>query len=99
MLRRAALAALTIVVPVLLVLGAMEIVLRLDPTLISLDLLERFPVRLRSEIAGRLNLPTGEDYMRIASAERYDKGPDLLIPRPDVRYPWPVDAADLNAGS
>lgn len=80
-------------------LVVIEIVLRLFPALISEAALSRFPDSLRTTVAKRLQLPTEEESIVIASADRFDGGPpiDLLPPNRFVRKP--TDRVDREAGA
>jgi len=86
-------------IPVLLILGLAEALLRLSPSLIGLALLERFPDRLKSEIATTLGLPSKAAYNIIASASRQDNGSDLYLPLPNASYFTPAEPADKAAGA
>ena len=88
-----------IAIVAVVLLGIPEVVFRLFPSLISLSVLDRMHPDLRSEIAGRLDLPVASDYAVIPSAERFDEGPDLFLMRPDQVYFRPLDPIDKAFGA
>jgi len=81
------------------VLLVAEILLRVAPSLISVEALSKFPGPLRTTVARRLNLPTNEDAAVIASAERHDGGPPIRYTAPDRTFRLLVDPADRDAGA
>lgn len=97
-MRNVLVGAATLLVTVLLMLGVVEIVLRLSPSLIGVPILERLHPGIRGEIAGRLGLTTEADRLVLRSAERSDGGPDLFLHLPNRRYVTGVDEADIEAG-
>ena len=97
---RKALVTLTALLLVSLVtLAALELVLRMFPSLVSVSVIDRMHPDLRTEIAARLNLPVQEDYAIIPSAERMDRGPDIYMLKPERAYFRPVDLVDRAAGA
>jgi hypothetical protein len=80
-------------------LAAMEVVLRLVPSLMSVAVIERMHPDLRTAIAAQLKLPVAEDHIVIASEERSDKGPNLYITKPDRDYFRPADPIDHDFGA
>lgn len=88
----------TVLITVVVMLLAVEGILRAMPSLIDIAVLERFEPKLRGEIAGRLGLATRNDGMLISTEMRSDGGPDLVLPLPNRRYVKRVDGADLAAG-
>lgn len=98
-MRRILLGITAVVIPLLLVFAVAEMALRIQPSLIGVALLDRFPASLKSEIAGRLGLPTGADFRLVSSAERFDKGPDLFLPKPNSQSMLPPEVADAAAGA
>jgi hypothetical protein len=88
-----------ILVAVLVSLGGAEALLRGFPSLISIDILQRFHEDLRTPIATRLGYPTGGDMRVLSSAERGDGGPPLDIYRPGRRYVALADPADVTTGA
>lgn len=98
-MRRLLLGITAIVIPLILVLAVAEVALRIQPSLIGVALLDRFPTNLKSEIASRLGLPTGADFRLVPSAERFDKGPDLFLPKPNSQSMLPPEVADAALGA
>lgn len=88
-----------VVSQVAVILGIAETILRLSPTLVSPAFLDRYPAVLKAEIAKKINLPTGVDYIQIPSHQRMDKGVDLFLSRPNTTYFTPADATDAAAGA
>ncbi len=97
-MREALVRLVTVLVTALLMLGVVEIALRVSPSLIGVAILERFHPSLRTEIAGRLGLSTEADRYVLRSAERSDGGPDIFMHLPNRRYVTAVDEADMEAG-
>jgi hypothetical protein len=94
---KATISIATIQVAACLVLA--EIVLRIHPAFISPAFLARFPSTLKSDVAQSIGLPTGAGQVRISSAERSDKGVDILLAKPLSTYLAPADSADAQAGA
>ena len=94
-MREAVVRLVTVLVTAALMLGVVEIALRVAPSLIGVAILERFHPSLRAEIAGRLGLSTEADRYVLRSAERSDGGPDIFMHRPNRRYVTAVDEADM----
>jgi hypothetical protein len=90
---------LVLLIPVILVLAMAEVLLRLNPSLIGLALLDRFPAALKSSIASSLGLPSKTEYDVIPSASRHDKGSDLYLALPNASYFTPAEPADKVAGA
>jgi hypothetical protein len=88
-----------ITVPAVVLLIGIEVLLRLQPSLISQAFLDRFHPRLKGEVAALLNLGTRADFNVIASSERGDKGPELVLDKANQTYFVAADAADREAGS
>jgi hypothetical protein len=83
----------------LIVLILIEVILRLMPSLISVPILAYFPSPLRQHIAGRLSLPSINDYTVIDTAERFDHGPPLYHPAPNSMFVTVRDPADIALGA
>ena len=90
--------AAVILVAVLVPLGGAEALLRSFPSLISIDILQRFHEDLRTPIAIRLGYPTNKDMRLVPSEERGDGGPPLHIYQPGRRYVALADPVDVAAG-
>lgn len=73
-MKRIAFGFIVVLLPISLVLVGAELMLRAFPSLISLPILDRFPVELKREVAQRLELPSTDDFRIISSAERTDRG-------------------------
>jgi hypothetical protein len=67
--------------PVIIVVGSLEVALRLMPELIPIDLLQHFHEEMRLKVAVQLDLPNRSD---IQPVERDDGGPLLKKYRPNV---------------
>jgi hypothetical protein len=91
--------AVTLLITVVICLGIAEAALRLMPSLVGISLLHRMEPELRTEIAGRLGLPTAAERVRFASADRTDGGPDIFLYKPDWPYFNPVDPEDAAYGA
>ncbi|MGI9415485.1 MAG: hypothetical protein ACR2PM_17550, partial [Hyphomicrobiales bacterium] len=98
-MRQFAIRLVVFAITIAVMLGVAEGVLRLVPSLIDVAVLERFAPSLRSQIARRVGLPVRADRLCIPSGERHDRGPDLCINRPNVKYPVRADPKDLARGA
>jgi|GEM_PF-4786560 len=76
-----------------------EVVLRTFPSLIGLGILTRMEPSMRSEIAGRLGLPTLEAAIRITPDMRTDGGPTIVLPGANSLTHMYADKADLDQGA
>ena len=76
--------------------GLVEAVLRSFPSLIGISLLTRMEPTMRSEIAGRLGLPTMEAAIRLTPDMRTDRGPTILLPAANSLTHMFADKADLD---
>jgi len=83
---------------VLLSLGGAEAFLRSFPSLISIDILERFHQDLRTPIAAKLGYATSKDRRLVTSKERSDAGPPFYIYHPGRRYVAMADPVDVATG-
>jgi hypothetical protein len=68
-------------IPVLLIVGSLEVVLRLMPELVPIQFLQHFHEEMRLKVAVQLDLPNRSD---IQPVERDDGGPLLKKYRPNV---------------
>lgn len=90
---------LVVIISSLVVLIVFEAVLRYYPSLISEPVLMEFPKPLRRDIAARLGLPLKQARRCISPAERYDKGPELCMARPDFEWVQRADEIDRQYGA
>ena len=98
-MRRFLIGITAMIIPIILLLLLVETALRINPSFIGIALLDRFPASLKSNIARQLDLPTSAEFRVVSSVERYDKGPELLTPKPGARYMLPPEPADAAAGA
>jgi len=96
--RNALLGAVTILFSLVLALGLLEAVLRIDPSLIGVAQIDRMTPSLRAEIANRLGLSTRTTRPVLPSAERFDHGPDIFLLEPNAVHVIRADDADLKWG-
>lgn len=89
-------ALLAAVVSLVIILGLLEVMLRLRPDLISLKVLLDFERPLRSELVGARGLTTQDDLQCIPANGRHGK---LCFVRPDQRYVMPVSGVDRAHGA
>jgi hypothetical protein len=80
-------------------LVGLEVILRIAPGLIPLDLLVEFNKHLRTPLARQLELPLKEDRECVSPAERTDGGPDLCWFRPNVVHRILVEETDRGYGA
>jgi hypothetical protein len=73
-------------IPVVLVVGGLEILLRVMPGLIPIEFLQHFHEEMRLEVAVQLDLPNRSD---VQPVERNDGGPLLKKYRPNVSITLP----------
>ncbi len=98
MSRRVLAGIIAMAAPVLLMLGLFEGLLRLQPSLIGMAFLSKFPPVLATEIATRLGLGTSNDYDLVTSGMRADRGRDYLVYRAHTTYMKPADPIDVQQG-
>jgi hypothetical protein len=91
--------SVTVLITIVICLAIAEAALRTMPSLIGLTLLHRMAPDLRAEIAVRLGLPTANERVRFASAERTDGGPDIFLYKPDWPHFSPIDPEDAVHGA
>lgn len=84
---------------VVLVLLALEALLRLYPALIDESILMEFSKSLRRDVAAQLNLPLKQARRCISQEERYDNGPELCFAYPDFEWVQRLDAIDIQYGA
>lgn len=89
----------TVALTLLIGFGLVEATLRLFPSLIGISLLARMEPSMRSEIAGRLGLPTLEAAIRITPDMRTDGGPTIILPAANSLTYTLADKADLDLGA
>lgn len=88
-----------VMVTSVLMLGIVEVALRMEPSLIGIAILERFPPGLARDIATERGFSTKANRRMVASADRHDKGPSFFTYGPNQSYFSPVDEADKEAGA
>ena len=98
-MRQLAIRVTAIALPILAVLLATELLLRLVPSLIGEAALVRFPQPLRGLVAKRLELPTNDDTVEIPTEGRVDHGPALRHMAPNTIFNRPLDPEDAAAGA
>ncbi|MFT3988955.1 hypothetical protein [Aestuariivirga sp.] len=97
--RTALFGAVTVLFTLLLALGLLEVLLRIDPSLMGVAQIDRMTPSLRSEIAARLGLSTKTTRPVLPSAGRFDHGPDIFLMEPNAVHVIRADAADLQLGA
>lgn len=90
---------IVVAVTIVLMLGMIEVALRVSPSLIGIAILDRFPPELGRKVATELGLSTQSNRRLITSQERTDKGPNFYTYTPNQSYLNAVDAADQAYGA
>lgn len=83
----------------LLALGLVEVMLRSFPELIGMRALSEMDPSLREKIADRLGLPTRNSMIEIPPNRRTDRGPTILMPRPNSALMQYNEKQDIAAGA
>lgn len=91
-------AAVSLVAICIFLAGA-EVLLRSYPSLIGIEVLERFHENLRKPIAADRGYVLAENRRKITSAERGDGGPPFWINHPDRLYRDLADPVDVASGA
>lgn len=97
--RKVLLSLAVVAVTLVMSLAVTEVLLRLFPSMIGINVLERFHPELRTAISQRLGLTTNSDKLLIRSEERSDGGPNLYIYKPDTTYSMPPSETDKSYGA
>jgi hypothetical protein len=78
--------SISYLIPIVLIVGGLEVLLRLMPALVPLELLQHFHEEARLKVAVRLDLPNRSQVQPVA---REDGGPSLEKYRPNVSVTLP----------